>query len=321
MPKKSLIAALLGSALCALSLASPVMAAGKWQHMDQAEFEAVLDKKFADGAYSKQGADNCLMCHKKSAKVSALFDGVHGRVDNPNSPMAGLQCEACHGPMGKHNRGGKEPMIVFGEGSPLSAVKQNSVCLSCHQGEERMAWHASTHNLEEIACADCHQVHVAKDAILDPTTEVETCTNCHTRQGADMHKRSAHPMDWAGMTCSSCHNPHGSLTEAALTSTTINDNCYQCHAEKRGPFLQEHQPVMEDCSSCHTPHGSVNDDLLQRRAPQLCQSCHASAHNGNPLFNSGADVMTAGKSCLNCHSQIHGSNSPMMGQHAIPLGR
>ncbi|WP_252346028.1 hypothetical protein, partial [Shewanella indica] len=28
--------------------------------------------------------------------------------------MAGLQCEACHGPMGKHNRGGKEPMISFG---------------------------------------------------------------------------------------------------------------------------------------------------------------------------------------------------------------
>nr|WP_275060713.1 DmsE family decaheme c-type cytochrome [Ferrimonas lipolytica] len=286
------------------------MAAGKWAHMDSAEFEAVLDQKFAEGKYSKKGADNCLMCHKKSDKVMALFDGVHGRMDHKDSPMAGLQCEACHGPMGKHNKGGKEPMIAFGEGSPLSSEKQNSVCLSCHQDEERMAWHSSTHNLEELDCADCHQVHAAKDPIMEPATEVETCSNCHTRQKADMAKRSAHPMDWGGMTCSSCHNAHGSMSEAALNSTSINENCYECHAEKRGPFLFEHEPVVEDCSACHNVHGSVNKDMLTRRAPQLCQSCHSSAHNGNPAFNSGSDVMTAGKSCLNCHNQIHGSNHP-----------
>ncbi|MBY6188558.1 DmsE family decaheme c-type cytochrome [Marinobacter hydrocarbonoclasticus] len=309
MQAKNLIATLLGSAVLALGLSAPA-AANSWGDMDPQEYEAVLDKKFAEGNYSKQGADNCLMCHRRSEKVMALFDGVHGRADQSKSPMAGLQCEACHGPMGSHNRGGKEPMITFGGDAPLSAEKQNSVCLSCHQGEERMAWHSSVHNLEEVACSSCHQVHVAQDPILDRQTEVDTCTSCHTRQKADMNKRSSHPMKWADMTCSDCHNPHGSMSEAALTSTTVNDTCYECHAEKRGPFLYEHAPVAEDCAACHNPHGSVNDAMLTQRAPQLCQSCHASAHSGSPIFNSGDDRMTAGKSCLNCHSQVHGSNHP-----------
>ncbi|WP_298439185.1 DmsE family decaheme c-type cytochrome [uncultured Ferrimonas sp.] len=310
MQLKHLITSVLGSAILAIGLSAPAAAQGKWAEMDQAEFEAVLDQKFAEGKYSKKGADNCLMCHKKNDTVMALFDGVHGRTDSSTSPMAGLQCEACHGPMGKHNRGGKEPMISFGEGSPLSSEKQNSVCMSCHQDEQRMAWHSSTHNLEQLDCADCHQVHAAQDPIMQPATEVEVCTACHTRQKADMAKRSSHPLDGQSLTCSSCHNAHGSMSEAALTSTSINDNCYQCHQEKRGPFLFEHQPVVEDCASCHNVHGSVNDNMLTRRAPQLCQSCHASAHNGNPLFNGGNDTMTAGQSCLNCHNQIHGSNHP-----------
>lgn len=49
-----------------------------------------------------------------------LFKGVHGAIDSSKSPMAGLQCEACHGPMGKHNRGGNEPVIAFGPDSTLS---------------------------------------------------------------------------------------------------------------------------------------------------------------------------------------------------------
>ena len=59
------------------------------------------------------------------------------------------------------------------------------------------------------------------------------------------------------MSCSSCHNPHGSTNVRMLRAgTDINESCTTCHAEKRGPFLWEHAPVMENCVTCHDPHGS-----------------------------------------------------------------
>ncbi|WP_277869673.1 cytochrome c3 family protein, partial [Shewanella sp. 10N.286.52.C2] len=81
--------------------------------------------------------------------------------------------------------------------------------------------------------------------------------------------------------------------------------------EKRGPFLWEHAPVTESCVSCHNPHGSVNDNMLDSRAPQLCQQCHApDGHASRVVPEPGMDAFGGGKSCLNCHNQIHGSNHP-----------
>lgn len=282
-----------------------------WDELTSTQLEQKLTEKFSEGKYSAKGADSCLMCHKKSTKVMAIFDGVHGDLSNSKSPMAGIQCEACHGPLGNHNRGGKEPMISFSASSKLSAASQNTVCQGCHNDPKQMAWHNSTHNLEEIACADCHNVHVAKDPALDRLTVNTTCTSCHTRVKADMNKRSSHPMKWDQMTCIDCHSPHGSMTESALIKPSLNETCAECHADKRGPFLWEHAPVMEDCSSCHSPHGSVNDNLLKSRAPQLCQQCHADdGHASRVSSEPGLDAFSAGKSCLNCHSKIHGSNHP-----------
>ncbi|BDY04948.1 DmsE family decaheme c-type cytochrome [Ferrimonas sp. YFM] len=301
--KRPLLVALLVSAAFGTS-------AAPWSDQGQDAVMETLIDKFNQGNYSTKGADSCLMCHKKNDKVMALFDGVHGAMSG-NSPMAGLQCEACHGPQGKHNRGGKEPMIDFGSDAMATAEAQNSVCLSCHEDAERQSWHGSTHNLEEVACASCHQVHVAADPILEQTAQNGVCTQCHTEQKMQMHQRSSHPMKWDEMQCSDCHNPHGSQTDADLNRISLNDTCYSCHAEKRGPKLWEHEPVIDDCSNCHTPHGSMNDSLLKTRAPLLCQQCHSgNVHASRPYGAEGDSAFTAGGSCLNCHTQVHGSNHP-----------
>lgn len=300
-----------GSFIAILMLLSINVMATPSDEQSAQEVEQILDKKFAEGQYSSKGADSCLTCHRKSQTVMALFDGVHGSTTIKGSPMADLQCEACHGPMGKHNKGGKEPMITFGANSPVPAAKQNSVCMSCHNDDQRMAWNGNHHDTADVACADCHQVHTGHDPISDRAQEVAVCTSCHTQQKADMHKRSAHPMQWQQMVCSDCHNPHGSLSDASLKQMSINDNCYACHAEKRGPKLWEHAPVTDNCASCHTPHGSVNEAMLIAKPPQLCQQCHASdGHTSNAVFGNTANAFNAGQSCMNCHSQVHGSNHP-----------
>jgi DmsE family decaheme c-type cytochrome len=101
-----------------------------------------------------------------------------------------------------------------------------------------------------------------------------------------------------------------------LVRQTLNDTCYQCHAEKRGPYLWEHAPVSEDCGLCHAPHGSNHPGMLTRRAPLLCQSCHS--QSGHPSVPQTADGLANGvpsqfllaQSCMNCHTQVHGSNHP-----------
>jgi DmsE family decaheme c-type cytochrome len=131
------------------------------------------------------------------------------------------------------------------------------------------------------------------------------------------------------MACSDCHNPHGSLGPKLMVKNSVNETCYTCHADRRGPFLWEHSPVTEDCTICHTPHGSNNTPLLKARTPWLCQECHTSDHSG-PV-NSGANLPTGdsttvggllpfgnqaprsqtnGRNCLSCHPLVHGSNHP-----------
>ena len=63
--------------------------------------------------------------------------------------------------------------------------------------------------------------------------------------------------------CSDCHNPMGGPGDTkALKEFTVNETCYNCHADKRGPLLWEHQPVRENCLNCHTPHGSNQPRLM-----------------------------------------------------------
>ncbi len=118
------------------------------------------------------------------------------------------------------------------------------------------------------------------------------------------------------MTCSDCHAVHDSMARALLTQPTLNDTCYECHAEKRGPYLWEHVPASEDCTTCHRAHGSNHRGLLTKVAPLLCQDCHSRA--GHPSFaRTGASLpggqpsqFLVGGSCTNCHSRVHGSNHP-----------
>ena len=101
-----------------------------------------------------------------------------------------------------------------------------------------------------------------------------SCFTCHAQQRAESFEFSHHPIREGKVVCSDCHNPHGSPGPKLLKEFTVNETCYTCHADKRGPLLWEHEPVREDCTNCHTPHGSTEARLLKERPPYLCQQCH-----------------------------------------------
>jgi predicted CXXCH cytochrome family protein len=63
-----------------------------------------------------------------------------------------------------------------------------------------------------------------------------------------------------------------------LKAESYQDLCISCHADKRGPWIHEHPPVMENCATCHTPHGSAHNRLLAQKPPALCADCHPGGH-------------------------------------------
>jgi DmsE family decaheme c-type cytochrome len=167
-----------------------------------------------------------------------------------------------------------------------------------------------------VACASCHQVHRERDRVFDPLAQQQACFGCHPQRRADTLKSSSHPLRFGAMACSDCHDPHNGANDFLLREPGINETCYTCHAEKQGPYLWEHAPASEDCSLCHRAHGSNHPALLKRRPPLLCQQCHSPTGHPGAAYTSAdfedafANRFMLGRACLNCHSQVHGSNHP-----------
>ncbi|WP_449423949.1 cytochrome c3 family protein [Rhodanobacter lindaniclasticus] len=139
----------------------------------------------------------------------------------------------------------------------------------------------------------------------------EVCSSYHQDIRAKFNRRWRIPLPEGQMACTDCHNPHGSITKPLLKTDTVNETCYTCHAEKRGPFLFEHAPVRANCLNCHDVHGSNQQTLLVAPIPMLCQQCHTMTRHPNDLQTRAGlgtgphpDERLIGRGCLTCHSNI-----------------
>ena len=274
-------------------------------------------------AFTPKGADTCLKCHDEDSKfpVVAIFKTPHGQRADPRTPFAQLQCESCHGPGAEHARkkpvgDPQGPIRTFGTRAATPPAEQDGACLKCHSGASRAHWPGSAHDSAGVSCAACHTVHATSDPVRSSATQTAVCATCHAGQRASSLGAFAHPLRDGRMACTDCHAVHGSAADALLTGPTVNDTCFTCHADKRGPFLWEHAPAAEDCTLCHAAHGAPHRSMLTQRPPLLCQQCHSQAgHPSLALTPDGLPARTPTafllvNSCVNCHSQVHGSNHP-----------
>lgn len=259
----------------------------------------------------------CTRCHDEAddPRVLAIGKTRHGVQADKRTPT----CTSCHGESDSHisqPQGAKDrpkPDRLFTKGSTTPVADRNQACLTCHQGGKRIHWSMGAHATSDVSCTSCHQVHTRRDPVRDKVAQSEVCFACHKQQRAQIDRPSRHPIREGKVSCSDCHNPHGGAGEKMLARDNVNDTCYQCHAEKRGPFVRSHQPVQENCVTCHNPHGTSNDNLLKARAPFLCQQCHEpTSHRGGfpSLTGTSTGANTAARGCLNCHTNIHGTNNP-----------
>jgi DmsE family decaheme c-type cytochrome len=282
-----------------------------------------------------KGDAKCTACHDATDDypVLEIAKTRHGGAAN----AAKLTCTSCHGDSDAHIQKptGTKPDVVFGKkGAHIAAATREQPCLACHGGDRQLAfWESGRHKKNEVACDNCHVVHIPKNVPLkkeNPTIsplvttarqlEYETCTACHKQVRTQLLKTSHHPIIEGKLKCTDCHNPHGALSHAMVKDESVNQLCTSCHADKRGPFIQEHPPVEENCLICHNSHGSSHPRLLNERPPNLCQDCHdwsrhpGTFYSGNQGFGSTAsgapNTRLVARACLNCHTNIHGTNAP-----------
>ena len=239
MKKGRVLAVLIGASLACL-------AAGVAQRASAAEDESDF-----------VGTEECIACHEE---IEGPFSkNIHSKAIHWNPKSVG--CEDCHGPGRAHSESDGD--VRIGTPAELVARKSDAVCLSCHDGDPRRAyWRGGAHQTSGVSCVSCHSTHSGFENMLKAASEAETCFECHKDQRTFLLKRSRHPMTDATrhngqgkMTCSSCHNPHGSQSEKLIAANSINDKCYECHREMQAPVLWEHSPVKENCLNCHNPHG------------------------------------------------------------------
>lgn len=256
----------------------------------------------------------CIECHESYFAIADSKHFVQGDARTPKG--SGKECESCHGDTSEHNRKPRAKGLVpitYGKKSPVGP--QVEQCMSCHQGNSRIHFQGSAHERSKLSCASCHKAHAARDPVLVPETQPSVCFECHKERRAEMLKISTHAIKNGFFSCSNCHQPHGSGARASLQKDTVNQTCFQCHADKRGPFLWEHRSAQNDCTNCHNPHGTNNAPMLKVKMPYLCQQCHSTGHSrtiydGSKLTPPTTPAQLLGRSCANCHSKVHGSNHP-----------
>jgi len=266
------------------------------------------------------GSEVCGACHEDILKV--FQKSPHDAVEtSKRRGFEGRACESCHGPGQKHIESTAAADIQ--NPGKLAAVAADKICLSCHLNQPtHIGRLRSSHMKDQVSCTSCHKVHAngGHDLVLRQAAAInQQCASCHLNVWAQFQEPNHHKLPEGAMSCVDCHNPHGSIRPAMLQSFGANEpGCFNCHADKRGPFTFEHAPVrFEGCAACHEPHGSANPRMLIRQEVRLvCLECHANLPGPNntrpvmgvvpPAFH---DLRSPRfQNCTVCHQKIHGSH-------------
>lgn len=273
------------------------------------------------------GTENCLAaCHFHDKSRDHLEASTHGVQISKKAGLSLVNCETCHGPgslavvgltservaadekAGIRTKCNNDTLIKIKE---LPAQARSLICIKCHSANSTFSlhdWNAGMHNMNEVGCPDCHNLHAGPDQRVEPETITRTCQKCHADIVAQFSFTSRHPLNEKRVFCTDCHEPHGNSNDKMLRAASEKATCTKCHAEKEGPFLYEHGGIMERCSACHSPHGSVYNNLLTSNEPFLCLQCHA-AHRTTKTTSLESRAAFSTR-CTDCHSQIHGTDLP-----------
>lgn len=248
-------------------------------------------------------SEDCLDCHDEMG--STLKGTAHQLNASEDRAIPPVSCQSCHTGAAVH----LEDPQVGNIGNPAEQLSGQieSLCTSCHQQHVHSGVAGFDPHLNQTtSCTDCHQIHGNHQGLLFDE-DGAFCAGCHVAVENQFGHRSNHPLTDQAVTCLSCHDFTGSNDVGFGHGN--NANCYRCHPQQAGPYRYEHQAGSsfategEGCTTCHQPHGSPNERLLTQAGDGLCRQCHGVL----PLHLTTHNGVGANFTCVECHSQVHGS--------------
>jgi hypothetical protein len=186
-------------------------------HSPPADLERALGRLL-----EAQEAQRCFACHTTASTANNHFD--------PDQSIAGVTCEACHGPGSRHVEAMQNGDLDLGRRSildPESLDRASSVdfCGACH----RTLGDVVQMNVKGVATVRFQPFRL----------EESRCWNRTNGQ----------------LTCLTCHNPHEPLVHNAIS---YDRACLHCHSQSSGRGSGKSLTVgcsvgKVDCVSCHMP--------------------------------------------------------------------
>lgn len=253
----------------------------------------------------------CLRCHSSGAQSSL----PEARNKYAGAPFleGGITCAACHGDAAEHvASGGKVRMMDLAN---LRPVARDSICLNCHLEGDVAIEHAGKHwerfkpGESIFDYASYFVADAGKMGGERATSQWEALLKSGCRRGAGDR-----------LTCTSCHDPHGSAAEMSAEERMefYRRRCLECHdpgavkAESAGAgaatsgFAATHHPENRDCTECHMPrvragdiaHEQVTDHSIPRIPRKTAQ-----------LAAEGGETLAAIGSGAGSESQVAGAGS------------
>jgi predicted CXXCH cytochrome family protein len=237
--------------------------------------------------------------------TGALCDGCHSvNFDLKTNAVKewNVGCERCHGPGSDHVA--KPTVANIVNPAKLDFVRANDTCIQCHsQGQplhnpiegKYVDWPAGFEQGKELK--DFWELEEHKLGETTFTHFADGTAHKNRMQGNDfvqsvMYRR--------GVTCSSCHDSHGTPNDALLIKPA-RDICLSCHnpSSPNGP----HASTIE----AHTHHarGSAGSDCIACHMPKIEQTIanvNVRSHTFAFITPKMTDDFKIPNPCTSCHT-------------------
>ena len=198
-----------------------------------------------------------------------LCDGCHSVDYNIKTKAVAewnVGCEACHGPGSAHAAHPKEVGVV--NPAKQDYVSASDTCIQCHSQGQPLSnpiagkyydWPVGYR--AGLKLADFWKLEDHKLGELTFTHFPDGTAHKNRMQGNDFVQSLMYAR---GVTCFSCHDPHGTDNQAMLRKP-INEVCLTCHSAngRNGPRA----PTIE----AHTHHGCRQPEFTTSAWPATCR--------------------------------------------------
>jgi predicted CXXCH cytochrome family protein len=237
--------------------------------------------------------------------TSATCDGCHSvayNIDTKKPNEWNVGCEQCHGAGSVHAAHPIKDNIL--NPARQNFVQANDTCIQCHSQGQPLSnpikgkyydWPVGYH--AGLQLADYWKLEPHKLGETSFTHYPDGTAHKNRMQGNDFVQSLMYNR---GVTCFSCHDPHGSENDAMLRKPA-NEICATCHSpgSQNGPHtatLEEHthHPAGSpgsQCVSCHMP----------KILPELPGGPFIATHTFHFVTPADTDSMAIPNACNACH--------------------